>query len=266
MDPEKVAQIAGHIRQWTAEQGPGQSMHPEPSEGDRARSQVDMGHGKLSIGNVEDEDCVAGIPMDDADDAMGELDVVDMRVLASATLGVDITEVFSPVRVDQVAGKFGFSPGSSLDMTNGWNFDLEADRRRAWKLVKQTQPRVLIGSPPFTRFSTLQELNTYVHRNDPSWIVRFDEQLRTARGHIEMCKLLYRHQLRQGRHFIHEHLWGTKPWRMESVQDIARSQGRARRKSHVPIWHDFTCCRTRWRARFCYGTCRVYDVCSMCCR
>ena len=81
---------------------------------------------------------VAGVFMDEPDDDMSDLHSVDKRILASVILGVDLTEVFSPVRVNQVAAKFGLNPGSSLDLTNGWNFDLEADRRRAWKLIKHT--------------------------------------------------------------------------------------------------------------------------------
>ena len=69
----------------------------------------------------------------DGDQAMGSLDEVDKRILASAILNVDITEVYSPTRVNQVAAKFGLTSGSSFDLTNGYELGKEEDRRRAWK-------------------------------------------------------------------------------------------------------------------------------------
>ena len=60
-------------------------------------------------------------------------------------LGYDVTEVFSPERVNRLAAKFGLTPGASLDLTNGWDFSLAADRNRAWKLVKTSTPLVIIG-------------------------------------------------------------------------------------------------------------------------
>ena len=58
-----------------------------------------------------DQQVVREIPMD-------SLTAVDRKVLASLILGVDITEVFSPKRVNELASKFGLTPGSSLDLTN----------------------------------------------------------------------------------------------------------------------------------------------------
>ena len=64
------------------------------------------------------------------DEDMG-LSSVDRRILLSVLLNVDITEVFSSERVNKLAAKFGLIAGSSLDLTNGWNFELEKDRRAA---------------------------------------------------------------------------------------------------------------------------------------
>ena len=79
---------------------------------------------------------------DDAD--MSSLTEVDKRILASLILNVDITEVFSPSRVNQLASKFGLVPGASLDLRTGWNFELEAHRRKAWKLLHTSKPYVVI--------------------------------------------------------------------------------------------------------------------------
>ena len=52
---------------------------------------------------------------------MKETEQIDNHIIASAILGVDITEVYSPERVNEVAKRQDLVPGSSLDLTNGWD-------------------------------------------------------------------------------------------------------------------------------------------------
>ena len=51
---------------------------------------------------------------DHADQVMDSLDEIDRRILASVIMSVDVTEVFSPARVNKLAAKFGLLPGASL--------------------------------------------------------------------------------------------------------------------------------------------------------
>ena len=44
---------------------------------------------------------------------------------------IDITDVFSPLRVVTQGEKLGLRSGSSMDLLTGWNFELKADRERA---------------------------------------------------------------------------------------------------------------------------------------
>ena len=83
---------------------------------------------------------------------MDSLTKQDKKILASVILGVDVTEVFSPERINRLAAKFGLTPGSSLDLTNGWDFEIPEHRQKAWALVKKTSPFVIIGSPPCTPY------------------------------------------------------------------------------------------------------------------
>ena len=84
------------------------------------------------------------------DAAMDLLDETDRRILASVILSVDVTEVYSPERVNKLAKKFGLVAGSSMDLTNGYDFTEPEDRRRAWSEIKKTEPFLIIGSPPCT--------------------------------------------------------------------------------------------------------------------
>ena len=86
---------------------------------------------------------------EDADQMITSLDEIDRRILASIVMSVDVTEVFSPARVNKLAAKIGLLPGASLDLTNGCDFSLAADRNRAWKLIKSSVPFVAIGFPPW---------------------------------------------------------------------------------------------------------------------
>ena len=86
----------------------------------------------------------------------------EMRVVACMLSGVDITEVFSPIRVNKVCKKFGLIPGDSFDLRDG--YDLSDDRTQAYvvRRVREANPKLLIGSPPCTMFSRLQALNIHV--------------------------------------------------------------------------------------------------------
>ena len=129
------------------------------------------------------------------DHMLDSMDEVDRKILAASILGVDITEVHSPERIAKVARKFGLQAGSSFDLTNGWDFNVEEHRRKAWVKIKEESPYLLIGSPPCTYFSMLQELNVAVHGHKPEWIEKFEEEKRKAIIHVQFCCELYKYQL-----------------------------------------------------------------------
>ena len=144
-----------------------------------------------------------------------------IRDSSACILGVDITEIYSPERVAIVANKFGFISGSSMDLTNGWNFVRDDHKTLAWKRLKEEAPYLLIGSPPCTYFSVLQELNKAVHGKKPGWQAKFDIEKQKAIKHVEFCCALYKFQIQNGRHFLHEHPWTARSWKLKCVDDLA---------------------------------------------
>ena len=108
------------------------------------------------------------------------LDDIDKKILSAAIMGVDITFIYFPERVAKVAKNFGLVSGSSMDLTNGWNFDREDHKRLAWKRVREEAPYLLMGSPPCTYFSVLQELHKAVHGKKPGWQDKFDREIEKA--------------------------------------------------------------------------------------
>ena len=55
----------------------------------------------------------------------------EMSSLVERLCRVDMCEVFSPPRVGLEAAKFGLTVGDAMDLTTGWNFNSEEDRKRA---------------------------------------------------------------------------------------------------------------------------------------
>ena len=154
------------------------------------------------------------------DQMLSGMNATDRRILSAAILGVDLTEVFSPERIAKVARQFGLTAGTSMDLTTGWDFTKDEHRRLAWGRVKEESPYVLVGSPPCTYFSVLQELNKAAHGDKPGWLDKFNAEKAKAIKHIEFCCALYRYQLQQGRHFVHEHPWTARSWALPCVQKL----------------------------------------------
>ena len=50
---------------------------------------------------------------------------------------VDVAEVYSPPRITIEAKKFGLKPGEAMDLMTGYDFNLEADRKKAWDYIRK---------------------------------------------------------------------------------------------------------------------------------
>ena len=66
---------------------------------------------------------------------------------------VDLMEIYSPERISKLCSEYNLKPGSSMDLTNGYNFDLAADRRIFWDAYEKEQP--YLRQSPCTYFSML---------------------------------------------------------------------------------------------------------------
>ena len=94
------------------------------------------------------------------------------NILATIMKGADVTEFYSPRRVNAMCADYGLQPGSSPDLTNGWDFKMEEHREEAKRRMREEAPRLVIGSPPCITFSNLQAMNP-IHKSG-------DEQAREA--------------------------------------------------------------------------------------
>ena len=53
------------------------------------------------------------------------------NIMYRMLMGVDVTELFSPIRVNAVCCKFGLTAGLSMDLLTGFDFNDSSDRQQA---------------------------------------------------------------------------------------------------------------------------------------
>ena len=87
---------------------------------------------------------------------------------------------------------------------SGYDFDKAEDRRRCWEAVIKDERMLVIGPPPCTMFSRLQELNKFVYKNNGEWMQRFEELLGQAKRYVRFCAAIYEHQRAHRQYFLHD--------------------------------------------------------------
>ncbi len=102
-----------------------------------------------------------------------------------------------------MAKSYGLRPGEAMDLTNGWDFTLKRHQEAALTYVEEMRPKLIIGSPECTMFSSLQTMNKKYWSRETK--VRYME----AVEHIKFVVKLYRKQVEAGRWFLHEHPAGA---------------------------------------------------------
>lgn len=129
---------------------------------------------------------------------------------------VGITEIYAPERVATFSAQYGMK--TTFDLTTGWDFTQDDDRRRAWGRVVSEQPQLIIGSPPFTAFSTLQCMNEAKWRKDEDRQKRRQQSWDEAARHVNFCANTYRHQIKNVFYFLHGHPHNASSWGLACMQ------------------------------------------------
>ena len=65
-----------------------------------------------------------------------------------------------------------------MDLTNGWDSETAADRDRTEEQIDQEKLVLLLGSPPCTYMSVLQELHMWIQKCNPELLnkLKLDRQ------------------------------------------------------------------------------------------
>ena len=132
-------------------------------------------------------------------------------------LSVDVMEMYSPPRVTLQGEKCGLKIGEAMDLTTGWDFRRLEDQQKALKYIDEYKPKLVIGSPMCTMFSTLQNLTAWTPEKGKRWV--------EARSHMKFMVEVYRKQLEAGRFFFQEHPARATSWGLREIRKLAASQG-----------------------------------------
>jgi hypothetical protein len=187
----------------------------------------------LSSGKILDECIIDDVPDEILHRRLALPENIRVELIMKGALkmfeakGSDGPEIFSQPRVAQEAalrdyGGVKLVPGWGLDLTREdpltgepWDLSKCAVRERVMKLARETAPFLVIGSPPCTMFSTLQNLSKK-QRNK----VAFDKAMKNAKEHVKSCVEIYKMQMCAGRYFLHEHPNSASSWNMPEVADM----------------------------------------------
>jgi hypothetical protein len=138
-----------------------------------------------------------------------------------------VCELFSVPRVTKLLRpSMSLGRGLTFDLHGDadgrrWNFLLAADRREALACIRRQKPYIVIGSPPCTAFSRLNEGWNY-KRMRPEEVHRRKVEGRVL---LEFSVQVYRMQLAAGRHFLHEHPQSASSWHEPCMRDLRSARG-----------------------------------------
>ena len=139
-----------------------------------------------------------------------------------------VSEIYSPPRITQELkirrSKFrNLAPGLAFDLTvkdpddgQPWDFSLKSKRDKARRILQESKPILLIGSPMCTAFSTWQRIN-WAKTDRPEEMRRAHFQ---ACAHMQFVAQLYLDQILDGRYFLHEHPKHASSWELECMRRL----------------------------------------------
>ena len=99
-----------------------------------------------------------------------------------------------------------------MDIKTGYDFNIAADRASCWAKIEKEQPTLVIGSPPCTLFSRLQELNKFIYRDSEVWMMKFQDRMRQAKMYVKFCTSICLYPRSKGRYLLHEHPCLATSW------------------------------------------------------
>ena len=119
---------------------------------------------------------------------------------AKDTYAVEVSEVYSPPRVVDMAKKYKLKTGASYDILTGYDLRMKRDLDSMWRNLHLEEPELTLISPPCTPFSPLQEWN-FPRMLFEKVAVMVGEGLH----HVSTSCKVAKWQHSQGRLFLFEH-------------------------------------------------------------
>ena len=119
---------------------------------------------------------------------------------------IDVAEIYSPPRVAKRAEQWGLTGGWGLDFetedSDGklLNFSKSTTGARTMKNINRDKPLLIVGSPMCIDWSAMMNVN-WPRMSAEEKARRMHEALK----HLRFCVNIYKHQVSEGRYYVHEH-------------------------------------------------------------
>jgi hypothetical protein len=164
------------------------------------------------------------------EDEAAEADAAEAADMVMRLGPAAVAELYSPPRVTAALprqkGSSGLVAGSTFDLQKdeagiAWDFTRPSDRKRAWERIREERPFLVVGSPPCTMFSRLQ-LNLNAKKMGKA---KWEARRREAEVLLMFAVAVYRLQVREGRHFLHEHPAGASSWSHPAISKLRAQPG-----------------------------------------
>ena len=151
---------------------------------------------------------------------------------------LSFSEYCNPGCFTELAGEFGMLPGliADIDLNDResqepLDMTLEVNQQRYMAALEDQDPYLVIGAPPCTRYSRLQNLNR--GKQDPEKMARDDAQDEAL---LHFAAKVYEDRHSKGRWFLHEHPWSATSWQDKRVMEVASLPGVFIARGEMCVW------------------------------
>ena len=183
--------------------------------------------------------------------------IQSISVKGNSKVMVDFVELFNPGNFTACAQDL--TPGTIIDMSIDPEKDMRVEtyRSQARHDISMEDPLIVLGAPPCTVFSSMQNINQK-HHDTPEWQKRYAEGLTLLQFSVDV----YWDQISRGKFFLHEHPATASSWDLSMIRELAEHPGvttvtgdMCRWGMHLkPLWLKFLivllvfiCCCKPWK-------------------
>lgn len=131
----------------------------------------------------------------------------------------------------RIPSRMGISPGFAFDITtcdeegNPWDFDKEVQKSKAAKLLSDTGPDLLVGSPMCKDFGFWQRLNKARPQEPEKYVSAKGSSQYSPLNHLELVCPTYEIQCHGRRLLLNEHPQQAGSWDEDCIIRVMRLPG-----------------------------------------
>ena len=150
-------------------------------------------------------------------------EVVQIQAISltkDSDIQVDFVELFNPGNFTACAQDL--IPGMIIDMKVDPHMDMRVEtyRTQTRHNIAKGDPLIVLGAPPCTVFSSMQNINQK-HHGTPEWQSKYEEGLSLLQFSVEV----YWDQVARGKFFLHEHPATASSWDLQMIKELAEHPG-----------------------------------------